>query len=443
MGTVYLSHTRGGQPVAFKVIRREYGQDPDFRRRFEQEVRSARRVQGHHLVPVVDHDTAGALPWIASVFVPGLSLADALAVQGPLPLPAVFQLVGCTARALGSIHAADVVHRDLKPGNILLGSTGAYVIDFGIARAADATQLTRSGGVIGTPQYMSPEHVLGEPVTAATDLFSLGLIAAVAVTGRHPYGEGGATALGVRIANTERIPPDLGGYPAPLRALLERCLTAEPAARITTDELAELCEREAGRPLRTFDGWLPAPLMERIARREAAAARPPAPTPTPTATPTQPDGAAHLAGRPTVSAPPPVDASVRPGACAVADEHAVAHACQAHPHPAAGRRRRRRRGPCRDRHVGDREARRRYGGRKRHRRGRKAHRHPDRHLVTVDLVLRLAEGRVHARLQGQALHPPRSGIQHRHTRGPGRAEAVPRRRDRPGRRHGTHLPGLG
>lgn len=253
--------------MAFKVIRREYGQDPDFRRRFEQEVRAARRVQGYHLVPVVDHDTAGALPWIASVFVPGLSLADALATYGPLPLPAVFQLVGCTARALGSIHAADVVHRDLKPGNILLGSTGPYVIDFGIAQAADATQLTRSGGVIGTPQYMSPEHALGEPVTAATDLFSLGLIAAVAATGQHPYGDGGATALGVRIANTERTPPDLSNYPAPLRTLLERCLTADPATRITTDELAELCEREAVRPLRAFGGWLPAPLMERIARR--------------------------------------------------------------------------------------------------------------------------------------------------------------------------------
>jgi serine/threonine protein kinase len=156
MGTVYLSHTRGGQPVAFKVIRREYGQDPDFLRRFEREVRAARRVQGYHLVPVVDHDTAGALPWIASAFVPGLSLADALAAYGPLPLPAVFQLVGYTARALGSIHAADVVHRDLKPGNILLGSTGPYVIDFGIAQAADPTQLTRSGGVIGTPQYCRP-----------------------------------------------------------------------------------------------------------------------------------------------------------------------------------------------------------------------------------------------------------------------------------------------
>ncbi|MGW6403984.1 serine/threonine-protein kinase [Streptomyces sp. NPDC055134] len=312
MGTVYLSHTRGGQPVAFKVIRREYGQHPDFRRRFEQEVRAARRVQGYHLVPVVDHDTAGALPWIASAFVPGLSLADALATYGPLPLPTVFQLVGCTARALGSIHAADVVHRDLKPANILLGSTGPYVIDFGIAQAADATQLTRSGAVIGTPQYMSPEHALGESVTAATDLFSLGLIAAVAATGRHPYGDGSATALGVRIANTERTPPDLSNYPTSLRTLLERCLTADPAARITTDELAELCERGAGRPLRAFDGWLPAPLMERIARRETAAARPPEPTPsTPTHTPTQPDAAANLAGQPTVSAPPPSSAPPR------------------------------------------------------------------------------------------------------------------------------------
>ncbi|MFJ8164913.1 serine/threonine-protein kinase [Streptomyces sp. NPDC096136] len=300
MGTVYLSRTRGGQPVAFKVIRREYGQDPDFRRRFEQEVRAARRVQGYHLVPVVDHDTTGPLPWIASAFVPGLTLADALASCGPLPLPAVFQLVGCTARALGSIHAADVVHRDLKPANILLGSTGPYVIDFGIARAAESTQLTHTGGIVGTPQYMSPEQALGEHVTAAADVFSLGLIAAVAASGRHPYGEGGATALAVRIANTGRTAPDLSGHPAALRTLLERCLTADPAARITTDELAVLSERAAGRPLRAFDGWLPAPLLERIARREAAAAHPPEPTPTPT----RPDAGAHWSGQPTATAPP-------------------------------------------------------------------------------------------------------------------------------------------
>lgn len=296
MGTVYLSHTRGGQAVAFKVIRHEYGQDPDFRRRFEQEVRAARRVQGYHLVPVVDHDTTGPLPWIASAFVPGLTLADALTAHGPLPLPAVFQLVGCAARALGSIHAAEVVHRDLKPANILLGSTGRYVIDFGIARAADTTQLTHSGGVIGTPQYMSPEQALGEPVTAAADVFSLGLIAAVAATGRHPYGEGGATTLAVRIANTERMPPDLSAYPQKLRPLLERTLAADPSARITTDELAALSEAAAGRPLRSFDDWLPTPLMERIARREAAAARPPEPTPT--------AADAHWSAQPTATAPP-------------------------------------------------------------------------------------------------------------------------------------------
>ncbi|MHC6625272.1 serine/threonine-protein kinase [Streptomyces globosus] len=307
MGTVYLSHTRGGQPVAFKMIRREYGQDHDFRRRFEQEVRAARRVQGYHLVPVVDHDTTGDLPWIATAFVPGVSLADALTSYGPLPLPAVFQLIGCTARALGSVHAAEVVHRDLKPANILLGSTGPYVIDFGIARAADTTQITRSGGVVGTPQYMSPEQSLGEPVTAATDVFSVGLIAAVAATGRHPYGEGGATALAVRIANTERTPPDLAGYPAPLRALLERCLLADPAERITTDELALLCERASGRPLRAFRDWLPAAVTEQIKRREEAVRRlsQPAPAPTPAATPTRPDAGVHASEQPTVSAPPP------------------------------------------------------------------------------------------------------------------------------------------
>ncbi|MFF3210715.1 serine/threonine-protein kinase [Streptomyces sp. NPDC002886] len=278
MGTVYLSHTRGGQPVALKLIRREFGQDPDFRSRFEQEVRAARRVQGYHLVPVLDHDTTGASPWLASVFVPGLSLHDALSAHGPLPLPAVFQLIGCTARALGSIHAAGVVHRDLKPANLLLGAAGPYVIDFGIARAADGTQLTRTGGVIGTPQYMSPEHALGAEVTPASDLFAVGLIAAVAATGRHPYGEGGATAIGVRIANTDRLPPDLNGYPAELRPLLERCLTADPAARIGTDELAAMCELFAGRPLNDFDGWLPEPVGQEITRRVRAAENPPAAT---------------------------------------------------------------------------------------------------------------------------------------------------------------------
>ncbi|MET7698969.1 serine/threonine-protein kinase [Streptomyces sp. NPDC005485] len=278
MGTVYLSRTRGGQPVALKVIRREYGQDHDFRRRFEQEVQAARRVQGYHIVPVVDHDTSGELPWLASAFIPGIPLHDALTQFGPLPPAAVFQLVGTTARALSAIHAAGVVHRDLKPSNILLGAGGPYVIDFGIARAADATQLTQSGGLIGTPQYMSPEHALGERVGPATDVFSLGLIAAVAATGRHPYGDGGAITIAAQIANTAHRPPQLASYDLALRSLLERCLTADPAERIGTEELAALCQELAGRGLSDFQGWLPAPLGAEIARREQVAQNPPPPT---------------------------------------------------------------------------------------------------------------------------------------------------------------------
>lgn len=231
MGSVYLSRTRGNQPVALKVIRREYAQDEEFRRRFEQEATSARRVQGYHIVPVVDHDTTGPQPWLATVYVPGLALDRVLALHGPLPLPAVLQLTGCAAEALHAVHKAGVIHRDLKPSNILVGSDGPWIIDFGIARAADATQLTRSGGLIGTPQFMSPEHANGQEQTPAADIFSLGLIAAVAATGRHPYGDAGAITLATKIANTEFRPPDLTSYPEPLRAVLERTLAADPAAR--------------------------------------------------------------------------------------------------------------------------------------------------------------------------------------------------------------------
>nr|WP_306459076.1 serine/threonine-protein kinase [Streptomyces sp. 1222.2] len=319
MGTVYLSHTRGGQPVALKVIRREYGQDADFRRRFEQEVQAARRVQGYHIVPVVDHDTTGELPWLASAFIAGIPLHDALVGFGPLPLPAVFQLVGCAARALTSIHAAGVIHRDLKPSNILLGSQGPYVIDFGIARAADATHLTQSGGLIGTPQYMSPEHALGEQVTPATDVFSLGLIAAVAATGRHPYGDGGAITIAAQIANTAQRPPRLDGYDERLRPLLERCLTADPAARTGTEELAALCQESAGRGLSDFTGWLPAPLTAEIARREQSVQ-----TPTQPSTPQMP--AAPPAAAPTTApaAPPHAPAAHAQGTTQGAPQQAPA-----------------------------------------------------------------------------------------------------------------------
>lgn len=309
MGSVYLSRTRGNQPVALKVIRREFAQDQDFRARFEHEVQAARRVQGYHIVPVVDHDTSGEQPWLASAYVPGLALDDALAAHGPLPMPAVFQLIGCTAQALHSVHAASVIHRDLKPSNILLSSNGPWVIDFGIARATDATQLTRSGGFIGTPQYMSPEHALGHQVTPATDIFALGLIAAVVATGRHPYGEGAGISIAASIANTPQQAPDLSGYPDPLRPLLERCLAADASQRPGPAELAEWCRRASGRPLRDFTDWLPAGLTAEIARREqlsqtapqTAPQTPPPPAYQPTYVPTQ----ASAPGRPTQGTPSP------------------------------------------------------------------------------------------------------------------------------------------
>ncbi|WP_328619527.1 serine/threonine-protein kinase [Streptomyces sp. NBC_00354] len=312
MGSVYLSRTRGNQPVALKVIRREFAQEQDFRVRFEREVQAARRVQGYHIVPVLDHDTSGEQPWLATAFVPGLALDDALATHGPLPLPAVFQLIGCTAQALHSIHAASVVHRDLKPSNILLGSNGPWVIDFGIARATDTTQLTRSGGFIGTPQYMSPEHALGRTVTSATDVFALGLIAAVVATGRHPYGDGAGLSIAAAIANTPQQAPDLSGYPDPLRQLLERCLHSDADKRPRPTELAEWCSQTAGRDLRDFDGWLPAPLTAEIARREQSAqaqAQAPAPVQSPAQAPPPPAYAPTRTPEPAQPAYAPTQAS--------------------------------------------------------------------------------------------------------------------------------------
>ncbi|MFF7636517.1 serine/threonine-protein kinase [Kitasatospora sp. NPDC008050] len=323
MGSVYLSLTRGGQPVALKLIRRELAQDEEFRRRFQQEVRSARQVQGHHVVPVLDHDTTGDRPWLATAYVPGLPLDQALAAHGTLPLPVVLHLVCGTADALQAVHAAGVIHRDLKPGNVLLAADGPWVIDFGIARAGDHTQLTRSGGLIGTPQYMSPEHANGAELTPATDVFSLGLIMAVAATGRHPYGDGGAITTAARIANTESRPPDLSGYPDQLRPLLERCLAADPTARPTAAELARLCERATGRTPRNFDDWLPDPLAADIDRRGAAVRRATAVTGTgdgagdgagaaaytPTETDHPTDGAARFAAAPTRTNPVPPPSS--------------------------------------------------------------------------------------------------------------------------------------
>lgn len=275
MGKVYLSYTPGGRPVAIKVIRPDFGQDPEFRRRFAQEVQAAQRVQGLFTAPVIDADPEAEQPWLATAYVPGPSLADAVAEHGKLPVETVLLLVAGIAEALQIIHGAGIVHRDLKPANVLLAADGPRVIDFGIARAADATSLTSSGVTIGTPSFMAPEQAAGSHVTPATDIFALGQVAAYAATGRAAFGEGTSHGVLYRIVHEE---PDLSELPQELRELVTRCLAKEPDARPSVAELLAICQAaNAETVLRRPEEWLPGAVAAEITTRKAAPAPPMAP----------------------------------------------------------------------------------------------------------------------------------------------------------------------
>ncbi|MEV5378346.1 serine/threonine-protein kinase [Streptomyces nondiastaticus] len=268
MGKVYLSYTPAGRPVAIKVIRPEFAEDLEFRRRFADEVAAARRVQGLCTAPVLDSDTDGPRPWLATAYVPGPTLASAVAAHGPLPVPTVLLLVAGVAEALQAIHGAGLVHRDLKPSNVLLASDGPRVIDFGIARAADATALTASGVTVGTPAFMAPEQASGAEVTTATDVFALGQLAVFAATGTSAYGNGPSHAVLYRIVHQD---PDLSGVPAVLRDLVTRCLTKTPDQRPALSTVIDLC-RAAGdhTQLQRTESWLPTGSTAGIAQQPAA-----------------------------------------------------------------------------------------------------------------------------------------------------------------------------
>ncbi|KOG36714.1 MULTISPECIES: serine/threonine-protein kinase [Streptomyces] len=300
MGKVYLSYTPGGRPVAVKLIRPEFGEDAEFRRRFAQEVRSAQRVQGLFTAPVIDADPDGAQPWLATAYVPGPSLADAVVAHGALPVETVLLLVAGMAEALHVIHGAGIVHRDLKPSNVLLAADGPRVIDFGIAHAADATSLTGSGVTIGTPSFMAPEQAAGSKVTPATDIFALGQVAAYAATGVPAFGEGTSHGVLYRIVHEQ---PDLSAVPERLRELIERCLGKDPESRPSIPEVIRLCQAaNASTVLRRPEDWLPGAVSADITARTAAPAplqAPPPPTVAPVAgyAPTAPAG-------PSVAYPP-------------------------------------------------------------------------------------------------------------------------------------------
>jgi protein kinase-like protein len=266
MGRVYLAFTPGGRPVAVKVLRPELGDDPQFRARFGQEIAAARRVHGLFTAQLLDGDPNGNPPWLATAYVAGPSLAQVVTEHGPLPTQTVLLLMAGVAEALAAIHAAGLVHRDLKPSNVLLAADGPRVIDFGIARAADATVLTRAGMRVGSPQFMAPEQIRGGEVTAAADVFALGALAAFASTGRAPFGEGVDAAM-YRVLHED---PDLRGCPDRVRALAGHCLAKNPAARPTPAQIIEYCR--AWTPTGTLaftESWLPPAIAAGLASHAA------------------------------------------------------------------------------------------------------------------------------------------------------------------------------
>ncbi|MGW2424376.1 protein kinase domain-containing protein [Streptomyces sp. NPDC001709] len=271
MGQVYLARSDRGRTVAVKLVREELAAQEEFRARFRQEVQAAQRVGGYWTAPVLDADTEAAVPWVATGYVAGPSLQQVVGRDhGALPERSVRILAAGLAHALKDIHAAGIVHRDLKPSNVLVTIDGPRVIDFGIARALEATlggaELTRTGSLVGSPGFMAPEQVRGDRITPACDVFCLGSVLAYAATGALPFGSAnsGVHALMFRIAQEE---PDLTGVPEGIADLVRDCLRKDPAARPSLDALLERTGAEdtvtGGR---SRDPWLPGALVAQLGR---------------------------------------------------------------------------------------------------------------------------------------------------------------------------------
>ncbi|MFI1811815.1 bifunctional serine/threonine-protein kinase/ABC transporter substrate-binding protein [Streptomyces sp. NPDC020422] len=266
MGVVYLARSAGGALAALKLIRAEHAADPGFRARFRREAATAGTITGRWVVRVLGADPEAREPWLATEYVPGPSLAEAVALHGGgLPEATVRALGARLADALDGMHTAGLVHRDVKPANVLLALDGPRLIDFGIARASGATVLTATDAMIGTPGFLAPEQArvagAGE-VGPAADVFSLGCVLAYALTGRRPFGTGAVAAVVYRTVHEE---PDLDGLPEALLPLVEACLAKDAVDRPSAAEVRDALGPHQG----PAGAWLPPGLPALIAQRSS------------------------------------------------------------------------------------------------------------------------------------------------------------------------------
>ncbi|MGX8277492.1 serine/threonine-protein kinase [Streptomyces sp. PBSH9] len=267
MGRVYLGRSAGGRTVAVKVVHPHFALDEQFRARFRREVESARRIGAQWTAPVLDADPDARVPWVATGYVAGPPLSQAITEHGPLPEHAVRTLGAGLAEALAVVHGQGIVHRDVKPSNVLLALDGPRLIDFGIARALGATvSLTSTGVSVGSPGYMAPEQIRGGDVSGAADVFSLGAVLAYAATGAAPFPGDSSAVLLYKVVHEE---PELGDLEGELREVVAGCLAKDPADRPAPADLARALA-PGGAAAMVAGGWLPGRLVREVSRSAVA-----------------------------------------------------------------------------------------------------------------------------------------------------------------------------